>query len=281
MFKIGEFSQIAQVSVRMLRHYDKLGLLQPSRVDTFTGYRYYLLDQLPRLNRILALKDLGFSLEQIRDLLEKDLPPDQLQGMLLWQEAQIEQTLAEEQARLQRVRARLEWLQNDHPLPAYDVVLKTSQAQHLIAAQQVVPTLADMKAYRCGMFDDVWRQMEACGVLPNGPEVVLYHLQEYHETDIDMELGLPVADAVALELQPRLHPGLGISCLPGDEPLATTVHRGPIWELPQTISALLIWINTNGYQVAGSTREQHLSGREHENPEADPVVFEIQIPIIA
>ncbi len=70
MFKIGEFSRLTQVSVRMLRHYDQLNLLKPAQVDTFTDYRYYSAGQLPRLNRILALQDLGFTLAQVKDMLE-------------------------------------------------------------------------------------------------------------------------------------------------------------------------------------------------------------------
>ena len=81
MFKIGEFSRLSRVSVRMLRHYDQLGLLTPAQTDRFSGYRYYTADQLPRLNRILALRDLGFSLEQIAGLLSEDLSPEQLLGM--------------------------------------------------------------------------------------------------------------------------------------------------------------------------------------------------------
>jgi DNA-binding transcriptional MerR regulator len=82
MFKIGEFSRLSRVSVRMLRHYDQLGLLKPSRTDNFTNYRYYSADQLPRLNRILALRDLGFSLEQIGNMLDEELSAEQLMGML-------------------------------------------------------------------------------------------------------------------------------------------------------------------------------------------------------
>ena len=70
MFRIGEFAQIAQVSGRQLRFYDQLGLLQPAHIDAQTGYRYYSIRQLPRLNGILALKELGLSLEQIGPLLE-------------------------------------------------------------------------------------------------------------------------------------------------------------------------------------------------------------------
>ena len=67
MFKIGEFSKLSRVSVKALRHYDDMGLLRPAQVDRFTSYRYYALEQLPRLHRILGLKELGFSLEQIGD----------------------------------------------------------------------------------------------------------------------------------------------------------------------------------------------------------------------
>ncbi|MBE9472709.1 MAG: MerR family transcriptional regulator, partial [Chloroflexi bacterium] len=73
MFKIGDFSRISQVSVKTLRYYDEIGLLKPAHVDRFTGYRYYSVDQSPRLNRILALKDLGLSLEQIARLLDGEL----------------------------------------------------------------------------------------------------------------------------------------------------------------------------------------------------------------
>src|SRR5881392_1225295 len=81
LLKIGDFSRLAQVTVRALHHYEQLGLLAPAQIDRFTGYRYYDLDQLPRLHRILALKDLGFSLEQIVDLLQSDLSPELMHGM--------------------------------------------------------------------------------------------------------------------------------------------------------------------------------------------------------
>ena len=73
MFRIGEFSQMAQVTIRTLRHYDELGLLKPVHIDRFTDYRYYTIEQLLQLNRILVLKDLGFSLEQIARSLKDDV----------------------------------------------------------------------------------------------------------------------------------------------------------------------------------------------------------------
>lgn len=93
MFQIGEFAQIAQVSGRQLRYYDQLGLLRPDRTDPQTGYRYYSARQLPRLNRILALQQLGLSLDQIGSFLEQEVSPAQLRGMLSMKRAQVEQSL--------------------------------------------------------------------------------------------------------------------------------------------------------------------------------------------
>ncbi len=81
MIKIGEFSRLAHVPVPTLRYYDQMGLLKPVEVDKFTGYRYYTVSQLPRLNRILSLKGLGFSLEQIGMALADGLTPEQMRGM--------------------------------------------------------------------------------------------------------------------------------------------------------------------------------------------------------
>ena len=69
MLKIGDFSKLARISIRMLRHYDDIGLLTPACTDRFTGYRYYSEDQLPLAGRINALKDMGFGLAAIREIL--------------------------------------------------------------------------------------------------------------------------------------------------------------------------------------------------------------------
>jgi DNA-binding transcriptional MerR regulator len=105
MLKIGDFSKLSQVSIQTLRHYDDLGLLRPAEVDRFTGYRYYTASQLPRLNRILALKDLGFALDQIALLLEAGVSPEQLRDAA----PAPGRTAARvaEQERLARVQARL------------------------------------------------------------------------------------------------------------------------------------------------------------------------------
>lgn len=100
MFRIGDFSRLTRVSVKMLRHYDEIGLLLPIYVDPATSYRYYAADQLPLLNRIIALKDLGFSLDQIGLLLNDHVSLDEMRGMLKLRRAAVEQTVRREQQRL-------------------------------------------------------------------------------------------------------------------------------------------------------------------------------------
>lgn len=141
MLKIGHFSKLSHVTVKALRLYDQLGLLKPAHVDHFTGYRYYSADQLPRLNRILAFKDLGFSLEQIAKVLDENLPPAEIRGMLRLKYAELQRLVEEEQARLLRVEARLKQIEREDTMLNYDIVLKTVEPIKVASDQANITTL--------------------------------------------------------------------------------------------------------------------------------------------
>jgi DNA-binding transcriptional MerR regulator len=138
MFKIGDFSRFSRVSVKMLRHYDEIGLLKPAHVDSLTNYRYYSADQLPRLNRIIALKELGFTLEQIARLLDDELPAEQIKGMLKLKRAEIEQQLQAEERRLAQVEIRLRQIELEEQLPAYDVIVRDIDPQWVASIRRPV-----------------------------------------------------------------------------------------------------------------------------------------------
>ncbi len=283
MFKIGDFSQLGQVSVRTLHHYDDRGLLKPAEIDDFTGYRFYSVDQLPRLNRILALKDLGFSLDQIGRLVQDDLPADQLRGMLTLKQAEIERQLTEGQTRLMRVEARLKQIEQEGESSPYEVVLKKTAPCKIASTREVVPTLEDMAIYRCRLYDELYDLLERNGVAPSTPEYALYHDTEHVERDIDMEA------AVAVEETPSVpsvaeNRGLTFRELPAVREMASVVHQGSAWEIPYAIIALFAWVGANGYSAAGPYREIHLYGRENELFRKDPasvgsIVVEIQLPV--
>ena len=107
MFRIGEFSKIAQTPISVLRYYDRIGLFQPAHTDQFTSYRYYSADQLPDLNRILALKEIGLTLDQIRRMVLDDVSAEEIRGMLALRKAQVEQAVQDEIQRLRVIEARL------------------------------------------------------------------------------------------------------------------------------------------------------------------------------
>src|SRR5262245_14660324 len=113
MFKIGDFSRVARVSARLLRFYDEIGLFAPAHADPQTGYRFYTVAQLAQLNRILVLKDLGFNLEQVRDILTTNISAAELRNMLLLRRTDAEQHLAAESERLRRIETRIAQLESE------------------------------------------------------------------------------------------------------------------------------------------------------------------------
>jgi DNA-binding transcriptional MerR regulator len=157
VIKIGDFARLGKVLVVTLRHYDEIGLLKPGTMDSFTGYRYYSVAQLPRLNRILALKDLGFSLEQIEVVL-RGLTLDQLRGMLKLRHAEVEQQVAQEQGRLARIATRLRQIESEDTMPNYDVVLKTVPPMLIASRRVTIPTNDQVPAYIGPAFTEVYAQ---------------------------------------------------------------------------------------------------------------------------
>ncbi|HCB01483.1 MAG TPA: MerR family transcriptional regulator, partial [Anaerolineae bacterium] len=147
MIKIGDFARLTQVSIVTLRYYDEMDLLKPVRVDSFTGYRFYSVEQLPRLNRILALKDLGFSLEQIKLMLADGLAVEQLRAMLTLQKSEVEKRLSEESERLQRIESRLRQIEMENKMPNYDVVIKNAPAMLVASCRMTIPTNDQVPQY--------------------------------------------------------------------------------------------------------------------------------------
>ncbi len=281
LLRIGDFSRLAQVSVPTLRHYDELGLLKPAEVDRFTDYRYYALEQLPRLNRILALKDLGLSLEQIKTLLQHEMPADRLRHMLADKRADIEKQLREEQARLARVEARLRQIEHEgEPQRQFDVVMKATDMQYVAVCRSIVPHLVQMSDLREGVLAQVYAFLSQHHINPVGPELFQYFNEGWTEDDIDMGAGVAL-DAKQGRTLPATSDDAAVQVLqlPAAPRIASITHHGKVWDLPIVISGIHAWIGNNGYHSVGPIRELHLNWRECEIEEDDELVFEIQLPV--
>jgi DNA-binding transcriptional MerR regulator len=280
MFKIGDFARLGQVSSRMLRHYDQLGLLTPKHTDRWTGYRYYTIDQLGQLNRIIALKELGLTLEQIGDLMADDdqVSAERLRGMLTLKRAEIARTLQEEQSRLARVEARLRQIElEDQPSP-YEVVVKAIPAMPVASIRQVVPTIDEMDYFCRALYGQLYARLGRHGITPLQPEITLYHNDEYSETDLDVEVAVPVHPKhVTL---PSADENILFHRLPGYDLAAALIYEGTFPGVTDGVLALLRWVGLNDHVLAGPMRELHISGRAHKEGKTQPeAVLELQVPV--
>jgi DNA-binding transcriptional MerR regulator/effector-binding domain-containing protein len=279
LFKIGDFSRVAQVSVRMLRHYDKLGLLEPSQTDRFTGYRYYTLDQLPRLNRIVALNDLGLTLSQVADLLGKDdsLPAEQLRGMLALRRVELARELSEKQWQLASVEARLQQIETENQPEPYEIVVKSLEPLAVASLRELSPTVEEVGYFCETLYAQLYARLRRLGISWDEPELTLYHNEEYSDYNIDME----VAVRVAPELVAAPPPGeqLTFRTIDGCELGAAVVYEGPFPGIVGPIQSLLRWVCVHDHTPAGPLREVHLSGPAHDDSPDATRIIELQVPI--
>jgi DNA-binding transcriptional MerR regulator len=271
VFKIGDFSRLSLVSVKALRYYDELGLLKPARVDEFTGYRYYSASQLTRLNRILALKDLGLSLEQIALLLDQEPTPDQIRGMLRLKQVELRQQLTEGQARLARIEAWLHAFEQEDTMSDYAVVLKNVAPLRVAQIRGVAPSMEQIGPSLDGLFDQVIGYLSHQGATSGTPPTTLYYDAEMRETDITVGACMPFEGY--LNDGEQVH----VSELPGVETMAAVIHHGSFSTLKQAYHALFQWIEANGYQISGPIRELNLAYER--GGDQSKFVTEIQVPV--
>lgn len=263
MLKIGEFSRLARVSVKTLRYYADLGLLKPSYVDRYSGYRYYSLEQLPRLNRILALKELGFSLVQIEQMLREDLGAGELQRLMQLRHAELAQQVQAEQARLERVAVRLRQIEQEGRLPRYEVLVKPVDACRVAGIRDTISSYRDVGA----LFRELWSYLADRGIGPlKGPSMTIYRDAEYRDQGVEVEVAVPLSPGAVMERRIKGNARVLVHLLPRLE-AASVIYSGSYEGISSAYSALMGWTQSHGYRTAGPNRELYLQGPE---PGLDP-----------
>lgn len=241
MFSIGDFASHGRVSVRMLRHYDAIGLLRPAHVDQVTGYRSYEAGQLPRLNRIVALKELGFTLQQVRSILDDKVSVEELRGMWRLRQAELQSRIATDTARLAQVEARLRIIEREGAMPADDVQIKRIPG---VRVAELTATAASFEPESISpvigpLYDELYGRLHRTGLAPAGPAIAWY------EDSPDGD-GVLVHATVPVDADPGDDHDFAIVDLPGIEQAATIVHRGSMDNVMPTIQTLAHWIDANG-----------------------------------
>jgi DNA-binding transcriptional MerR regulator len=269
MIRIGDFSKLSRVSVKTLRYYDQMGLLTPVCVDTFTGYRLYEYSQLSILHRILALKDLGFSLEEIGRFLDDGLSVEQMRGMLKLRQTEARQRLREDAERLERIESQLRQIEQEDALSKYDVVIKNAEKVKVASVRSVVPLPSDQGE----MWGELGAYLDSQGVKPVSPCLCLFHDDEFKERDWDIE----VCEPIAVDMQESA--SVKVRELPAVETMACTIHHGPFTTIGEAYNIIGKWITNNGYRITGPYREVYLRPKEDGDQDDSNIVTEIQFPV--
>lgn len=270
MLRIGEFSKLSRVSIRMLRHYDEIGLLVPIMTDEFTGYRYYNEAQLPVINRITALKEMGFSLAMIQEILEKYTDKEALQKYLEIKKSEVKEQLMRTHEQLRLLETTINRLGEDDRVMKYNVTLKELPARTVASVRKIIPAYNDEgMLWQILMSETAHLNLQAsdpCYTL------AIFHDGEYKESDVDVEVQKSVKGSYPDTENVTFKTVLPIQ-------MASAIYKGSYDQINEVNEAVANWVRDNGYDFNGmSFCIYHVSPHETQNPEE--LVTEVCYPVI-
>ena len=258
MFRIGEFSRLSGVSVRMLRHYDKMELLVPERVDELTGYRYYTAGQLARAGKIQGLKDLGFSLAVVREMLDSAKAED-LEKFFSIREKELQEELAKVVSQSQLLARAVEIMKEDADIMQYNVVLKEIPERKVMSLRRVIPSYSDEGMLWQELYAESQRQNVKFDNPPLG--VSVYHDEEYKDHDVDVEIQSSVKGDYTDAGEVRFYTAPAVQ-------VASVTFNGGYDQMTKVFEAIGRWMEDNRYAMNGPMFNIfHVSPAQDPNPE--------------
>lgn len=268
MLKIGEFSKLSHVSVRMLRHYDEIGLLHPQRVDPITGYRLYGEEQLFTAGKINVYRGMGFGLTAIAGLLH-EADPQKLRAMLERQQESLREQSEEMSQMLHRIKLAIAQLGEESTMANYDVTIKEIAPRYVASVRDILESYN----YEGRQWHYMMKETADQNLTPANPCLAfgIFHDAEYKERDVDVEIQMTVegnyhdTEHVRFKTEPAV-------CV------ASAIHYGSYETISDASAAVAAWVEKNGYQMCGVMfNVYHVSPHETQNP--DELVTEVCIPV--
>ena len=268
MFKIGEFSKLTQVSVRMLRYYDETGLLKPAVIDQWTGYRMYSAEQIPVLNKILYLRDSGFQVAEIAAALHTESDAAMLEYLDLKYD-EIIGNIQAEQDKLKRIELAKSELLNGKNEMHFNITIKSVPGYHVLSVRKTIP---DYYA-EGGLWNELSEFARQHKIEISNDAFTIYHDEDYREENVDVELCASVNKAGQ---------DTGSFKFRHTEPvpmMASTMVYGNFSNIAAAYTAFANWLDENSrYKMKGKNRQiVHRGPWNEANPEK--YLTEIQIPL--
>ncbi|WP_353095174.1 MerR family transcriptional regulator [Tissierella praeacuta] len=259
MLKIGDFSKLSMISIRMLRHYDEIGLLIPESIDDFTGYRYYSEAQLPLAGRINALKDMGFSLSSVSEILRSYEDPQALKKYLLLKQTEIREESEEINRRLLLIETTIRRLGKDDSTMNYNVTLKELPERYVASVRKMIPDYSQEGM----LWHILMEETEPLHVQNGDPcyTLAIFHDGEYKENGVDVEVQKSVRGNYKDTENVKFKTVAPIQ-------IASATYKGSYDQIIDVNEAVANWIRDNGYEFNGlSFCIYHVSPHETQNPE--------------
>lgn len=269
MLKIGDFSKLSRISIRMLRHYNEIGLLIPADTDEFTGYRYYNEAQLPDACRINELKNMGFSLSTITKILKEYNNPEKMRQYLLVKQSELEEQAEETNKRLLFLKTAIERLRKDGKVMNYNVVLKEIPTRLVASVRKIIPAY-DQEGMLWEILRNETKEQKIVFADPSY-SLATYYEEGYKEHDVDTEIQIAVkgsyknTEHVIFKTVPSVQ-------------VASATYQGSYDKITQVFEAVANWMKDNSYEIAGPMLTiYHVSPAQTQNP--DELVTEICFPL--
>lgn len=268
MYTIGEFAAHGRVSVRMLRHYDAIGLLTPARIDPHSGYRLYAPSQLGGLLRIVELRDLGCSLDDAAEVLAAVDETDALRAVLVRRRSELEASVAADTARLARLTSRLSTLEGEQPMS--ELVIRTLQPVTVYAARGIAPGMGPENV--TPVIDRILPPLEAA-LTASGVDYREPGIFWYEPVDGTEDLGVNVSFTAGDDPQPGV--GWEVVELPGADRVAVWTYEGDMPGIGRAWHEFMTAMDAAGHEPVGPSREVYLVA---DGPQTEWVT-ELQQPI--
>lgn len=266
--KIGEFSKMMQVTVKTLRHYEQRGLLMPEEVDKWTGYRYYSISQMQRLNAIRDLQRQGFALEEIKELFDAGAQMPSVDQLT----QKIEETERQLQLLVERRRQLLKWMDSHKQINSMEKFSIQSLPEIIVASHREV--IADYSALGALCVNKIGPEMQRLGCkcpLP-GYCFTIEHNPEYAPSTIDIEYCEQVEE---MGIDSNIIQFKRLAAVPK---ALCMKHVGPYERFYESYTEAFKYMEEQGYKIAGHPRTCYIDGAwNQEDPEKWLSI--VQIPI--
>ena len=268
MIRIGDFSKLSRISIRMLRYYDELGLLHPTDVDRFTGYRYYVPAQLEIAHRITALRDMGFSIAAVSDLLAQTPDRAPFEALLRVKLEEVRAQELEARSRATRIEAAIKRLEKGETVMQYDVTRKTLPQRSVASVRKVIATYQDEGTLWALMGQETGKTLQMASP---AYALAIFHDEGYKEYDVDVEIQIDVVGSYENTAQVLFKTVEPIE-------IASAVYKGSYDQINAVNEAVAAWVSDNGYRFDGPMFNiYHVSPGHDPNP--DNWVTEVCYPI--